>query len=114
VWTDESRRLVLCDTPQRLKGALGGLLIEWETPTLRRPRSPRAASAPDRRRSRAAKLRCSVDEKERARVDEVLAAPGRIRRAVASRRGREDVFINEVAHECDVASPHGSRAFSAA
>ncbi len=71
VWTDESRRLVLCDTPQRLKGALGGLLIEWETPTLRRPRSPRAASgrigdalgrqscaAPSTRRSARVSTRC--------------------------------------------------------
>jgi ABC-2 type transport system ATP-binding protein len=93
-------RLVLCDTPQRLKSSLGGLLIEWETPD---PRAARDVLAEylgaDRATLFGGKLRLlASDEKERVRVDEVLARAG-----LASRAGEriapslEDVFINEVA-----------------
>jgi ABC-2 type transport system ATP-binding protein len=92
-------RLVLCDTPQRLKSGLAGLLIEWEAA------QPRAAKemlaqrlGADRASLFGGKLRLlAADDDERARADRALLETGMVvspgQRIVPS---LEDVFINQV------------------
>ena len=94
-------RLVLCDTPQRLKGGLAGLLIEWEAA---HPRAARDVLAQRLGTARASlfggKLRLlAADENERARADRALLEAGMVpspgQRILPS---LEDVFIHAVAH----------------
>jgi len=92
-------RLVLCDTPQRLKSGLTGLLIEWDAPDARAARDVLARHlGADRASLFGGKLRLlAADDEERARADHALAEAG-----MAVRPGRrivpslEDVFINQV------------------
>jgi ABC-2 type transport system ATP-binding protein len=92
-------RLVLCDTPQRLKSGLAGLLIEWEAA---QPRAAREMLAQrlgaDRASLFGGKLRLlAADDDERARADRALLETGMVvspgQRIVPS---LEDVFINQV------------------